>query len=463
MAELYPLAQWSGPPAVLTLWQPTLAAQACAQRAPASAVPPSYEQEQHLRAFQACAARGERMARLIIVVWEQPGKCDLRVMSHVLNAHLLRHDTYHSRFAAEGEGLRRHVLPDVPRVLVEPVTRGEVDAATWRNEVEATPTPFNWDCFRFGILQRAGGFTFFASVDHLHADSSLIAMLMTEVHAAYGVLIDGAPLPRHETAGRYLDYCLTQRRRSADLTLASPGVTAWVDYLERNGGRMPPFCLPWGISDDRCRAEHINVEILTPLEMASFEAVCHAAGARVIGGVFAAAARAEQALCGQARYSVVTATTTRHSPEAFRMAGWCMGVVPVELDTAAGSFAACARAAQQCFDANLPLAAIPIERVLELAVSQPAIRPVATGGVMLSYMDVNMPPLSAHIAGAWHAAQGRVYINEGMAAQVALWFFRTQRGLSLTVGYPANATAAQSVQRYIAALKSAFAQIAAGT
>ena len=51
----------------------------------------------------------------------------------------------------------------------------------------------------------------------------------------------------------------------------------------------------------------------------------------------------------------------------------------------------------------------------------------------------------------------------GMAAQVALWFFRTQRGLSLTVGYPANATAAQSVQRYIAALKSAFAQIAAGT
>ena len=71
---------------------------------------------------------------------------------------------------------------------------------------------------------------------------------------------------------------------------------------------------------------------------------------------------------------------------------------------------------------------------------------------MLSYMDVNVPPLNAHIASEWHQGNGRVYINQGMSAQVALWLFRTQRGLSLTAAYPANGTARASMHRYVKAL-----------
>ena len=73
---------------------------------------------------------------------------------------------------------------------------------------------------------------------------------------------------------------------------------------------------------------------------------------------------------------------------------------------------------------------------------------------MLSYMDVNVAPLSAHIAREWHQANGRVYINQGIAAQVAIWLFRTQRGLSLTAAYPANETARASMHRYVEAFAS---------
>ena len=462
MSDLRPLQEWSGPPAALTLWLPTAAARECARQASASPVPPSYEQEQHLRAFRACAARGEEMARLLIVVWEETGRCDLRAMTHVLNAHLCRHDTYHSRFAAEGDVMRRHVLADPPPVLLETVGVGDVNAGDWRRHVMATPTPFKWDCFRFGILQRPDGFTFFASIDHLHADSTLIAFLMEEVHMAYAALIDGEPPPRLGAAGCYLDYCIDQRQRTEALTRVAPGVSAWVDFLERNAGRMPAFRLQLGISDNHCLAEHLNVEILDPSAMAAFEAACLAAGARVIGGVLAVAALAERTLAGPGHYAVVTPTTTRKSPEAFRTMGWCMGVVPVDFAAQEGGFGELAVAAQRSFDTHLPLSAIPIERVLELTASMPTIRPTATGGVMLSYMDVNLPPMSAHIAGQWQQRLGRVYINQGMAAQVALWFFRTETGLSLTAAYPANAIAAKSMQRYIGALRETFVQASAG-
>ena len=79
---------------------------------------------------------------------------------------------------------------------------------------------------------------------------------------------------------------------------------------------------------------------------------------------------------------------------------------------------------------------------------------------MLSYMDANLPPLSAHIARDWHALGGRMYINPGLAAQVALWFFRTQKGLSLTAAYPANDTARASMQRYVASLTDACRRVA---
>lgn len=426
-----------------------------ARHAPASPVPPSYEQEQHLRAFRACEQRHEEMARLLVVVWDEPGRCDIRAMSHVVTAHLRRHDTYHSWFDEQGDALVRHVLADPAAVQMEPTTIGEVSAEDWRRYVTATPAPFAWDCFRFGILQRAGRFTFFASIDHLHADGTVIAYLMEEIHAGYRAALDGDMPRRLAPPGRYLDYCTSQRRQAAATTLADPEVTEWIAFLHRNHGRMPQFPLPLGVLEDRCLAEYACVDVLDEAGMAAFESACHASGARAVGGLLACAALTEREVAGVGRYNVVTPTTTRGSPQAFRMTGWCVGVVPVDLDADGRAFPELALTAQRAFDERIRLANVPIERVLDLAAGLPTIRPVATGGVMLSYMDANLPPLSAHIARDWHQANGRVYINQGMAAQVALWFFRTQSGLTLTAAYPANGTARASMRLYVEALTSA--------
>lgn len=455
VTDLRPLHDWSGPAATLTLWCPSAASMESAKRAPVSSVLPSYEQEQHLRAFRACEQRHEAMARLLVVVWDEPGRCDLRAMTHVVTAHLRRHDTYHSWFEQRGELIVRHALTDPAAIQMEPSMLGEVSAEDWQEHVMATPPPFAWDCFRFGILQRASGFTCFASIDHVHADATVIAFLMTEIRSAYRAVLDGETPRQLGPPGSYLDYCTSQRQQAAMTTLADPEVKDWIAFLHRNNGRMPSFALPLGVLEDRCQAEYVHADILDDTVMAAFESACHASGARVIGGLLACAALTERDLAGRSRYSVVTPTTTRRTPQAFRTTGWCVGVVPIDFDVQERTFPELAVTAQRNFDERLCLANLPIELVLERAAGLPTIRSVATGGVMLSYMDASVPPLSAHIAREWHQANGRVYINQGMAAQVAIWFFRTQRGLSLTAAYPANATARASMHRYVKALTGA--------
>jgi hypothetical protein len=455
LTDLSPLNEWLGPPATLTLWCPSAASIASANCAPVSAVLPSYEQEQHLHAFRACEQRHEAMARLLVVVWDEPGRCDLRAMTHVVTAHLRKHDTYHSWFEERGEEIVRHTLTDPAAIQMESSTIGEVSAEDWQKHVMATPAPFAWDCFRFGILQRASGFTCFASIDHLHADATVIAFLIVEIRSAYRAVLDGDTPLQIGKPGSYLDYCTSQRQRAAMTTLDDPEVKEWIAFLHRNSGRMPSFALPLGVLEDRCNAEYVHADILDHIAMDAFESACHDSGARVIGGLLACAALTERELAGRSRYSVVTPTTTRKTHQAFRTTGWCVGVVPIDFDVQERTFPELAVTAQRNFDERLCLADVPIELVLELAVGLSTIRSAATGGVMLSYLDVNVPPLGAHIAREWHQANGRVYINQGMAAQVAIWFFRTQRGLSLTAAYPANGTARASMCRYVKALTGA--------
>ncbi len=453
MANLHPLHDWAGPPATLTLWCPSAASMERARCAPVSSIPPSYEQEQHLRSYRACELRGWEMARLLIVVWEESGRCDFRAMSHVVAAHLRHHDTYHSWFEERGGTIERHVLADPQSIEMEFVTIGDVVAEDWQRHVAATPSPFDWDCFRFGVLQRARGFTCFACIDHIHADSTIIAFVMAEIHGAYRALLDGEATVQPAAEGSYLDYCSSQRQRSAAMNLPDPEVSEWVAFLGRNHWRMPSFSMPLDITEDRCLAEYINVDILEEAVMATFETACELSGARVIGGLLACAALAERRLTGAKRYTVVTPTTTRKSPESFRTTGWCMGVVPIDFEVGEQTFADLAATAQRLFDERLNLANVPIERIIELAADLSNAPLVATGGVMLSFMDTNLPPLGAHIARDWYRSNGRVYVNQGAAAQVALWFFRGERGLSLTAAYPANVTARASLRAYVDALK----------
>lgn len=460
MADMRPLSDWSGSPATLTMWHPSSKSIAAAKAAPISPVPPSYEQAQHLAAFFESNQRQEEMSRLLIVVWEEHGQCEHRLMSEVITNHLRRHDTYHSWFEKKDDDIFRHVLTEPETLEIEMATFGETTAQEWQRLIAETPGSFEWDCFRFGILQRADSFTCFACIDHLHADSTVITFLTEEIQSCYRSLLAGHGAPSVVQPGRYLEYCTAQHQRAANLTLADPRVSEWVSFMLRNDGRTPPFPLPLGTLEDRSLAEYLHEQILDANEVSRFESLCYASGARMFGGLLACAAQSDSELTGNTRYSVITPTTTRESTEAFRTTGWCMGVVPIDFEIGHCAFPELAVKAQDTFNSRRALATVPLQRVFELAAPLDQIRPVATGGVMLSFMNMNRFALNANSGSDWHNANGRSYINQGAAAQVGIWFFQTQRGLTLTTAYPANPIARASMRDYVQALKAACRRVA---
>lgn len=469
MVALTAIHDWVDAPGKVVSWSPSPACLKKVQDAPVSDVPASYQQGQHIRSYRNHTANGLEMARLLIPAWNMPGKCDVRAMTFVINAYLRRHDTFHSwfEFVADDSGtdrLVRHTLENPNDIQFVATKHGEMNSAQWKKHVLDTPSPLEWDCFRFGVIQRDDHFTFYVSVDHLHADAMLMMALFVEMHMNYEALAGGGAPLRLPEAGSYQDYCARQHDYTGQLTMDSPDVRGWLDFLESNGGTMPTFPLPLGDPSVHCSGDLLTVQLMDEHESDRFESACTAAGARFIGGVFAAAALAHRQLTGDDDYYVITPTTTRSTPAEFMTTGWFTGVVPLSVPVAARNFAEVARAAQESFDSGMPLANVPIERVYELADTEdtPRIRPAGPGVPMLSYLDVGLPPLNPVIMSQWYAQNGHIYTDLGAANQVGMWVNRRTEGTIITVAYPDNPIARESVAEFVELMKCIYLRVADG-
>ncbi len=452
---------WVGAPGQLVSWDPSPATLAKAAQAPVSAVPASYQQAQHLRSYRNYRARGMQAARLMIPAWDMAGRCDIRAMTHVINAYLRRHDTFHSWFEyrEDGEIIRRTF--DNPRDIKLVATRhGEVAAVDWRERALATQDPLRWNCFSFGIIQRADHFTFYLALDHLHADAMFLAALFVEIQMMYEVLVGGgAPLQLPE-AGSYHDYCVRQHEHLAGLTWESPDVRAWTEFARDNDGTLPRFALPLGDAEAAGTRVMQTLQLMDEGQTLRFESACEAAGIRFSGGVFAAAAVAEHRLTGAPTYHVVTPTTTRKTPADFMTTGWFTGLVPLTIPAADLGFFDIARAAQESFDSRIGLADVPFERVLELAGPESGLCEPPAGVPMLSFLDAAAPPLSPAIIAQWNALNGRIFGDTGAGHQVGIWVNRLGDDTTVTVGFPDNPVARESVQRYVETMKAVYRDVA---
>ncbi|MCB0925157.1 MAG: acyltransferase, partial [Mycobacterium sp.] len=76
MVALTAIHDWVDAPGTLVSWGPSAACLAKVAQAPVSSVPPSYQQEQHIRTYRAHSANELEMARLLIPSWNIPGRCD---------------------------------------------------------------------------------------------------------------------------------------------------------------------------------------------------------------------------------------------------------------------------------------------------------------------------------------------------------------------------------------------------
>lgn len=462
MVAFRAIHEWVDTPGVVTTWEPSSATLAKVAAAPVNPVPVSYQQAQHLHAYRDHAAHGRNMARLNIPSWNIQGQCDIRAMTHVINAYLRRHDTFHSWFEYDGSGdFVRHTLTNPRDIRFAPRSYGEMTPEQWRPHVLNTPDPLQWDCFRFGIIQRADHFTFYLSVDHVHADAMFLGALFIEIHMMYAALVGGGAPLQLPPPGSYHDYCVKQREFTSALTLDSPEVRGWIEFAEANDGTLPKFSLPLGDMAASKGGALLTAELLDEDQTLQFESVCLAEGTRFSGGVLACGALAEHKLTGKGTYHVVTPTTTRTTPEEHMTTGWFTGLVPISVDVAGHSFGEIARAAQKSFDSRVDLAHVPFERVVEIA-AEAGVRKPDSGVPMLSYLDAGLPPLSPAIIAEWNALGGRVYSDAGDAHQFGMWVNRLGQGTTITVAFPNNPIARASAERYVAAMKVEYLNVVAG-
>lgn len=451
---------WVPGPGKIVSWQASPAALEQARQAPLSEVPVSAMQEAHLRGFSRYAALGLDYARLVIGSGDEPGRCDVRVMSFVINSHLRRHKTYHSWFEYEdAERIVRHTIDDPADIEFVPIRHDEMAPNEWHQFVLATPDPVQWDCFRFGIIQRADHFTFFSIVDHLHCDPTIIAGVYAEIVMNYRALARGAAPVQLPPPASHDDFCMREKQQVSALTVDSPAVRKWIEFAEHNGGTLPDFPLPLGDLSKGTGGDLVVGRLMNQEQTAAFESLCTQAGARFSGGLFACVALAECELTGATTYYGLTPIDKRRSLAEFSTMGWFTGVVPFTVPVNPTSFEETARAAQASFDSNLDLANVSFNDVLKLA---PYLRPWGPNCTMVNYMDAGLPPFSATVASHMKDANLRIYCDPRDPAHVYFTVIRLFDEVSIWVNFPNNPIARDSVTRYLSAMKSVLSRVVDG-
>ncbi len=452
-----PIKAWQSGNGQVTTWTATPAAKEAMRNAERDPMPPSFQQAGHLRAAFYGKALGRQMPRLMVVSWDAPGVCDIASMTDAINAHVRRQDTYHSAFEFENGNILRRTIGDSEDIAFEPVSVGVLDAEQIRTHaLSTTPDTLDWDCFTFGVIQKADHFTVYASVDHLHIDGTSAGLIFLDVHLTYEELAAGRSMPQSGAAG-YRDYTARQREHVAGLTVASPEIEQWLDFATDADGDWPSFPLPLGDTWTTNKGDFVTVEMLNDLGTEAFDAACREAGARFSGGVMACAAIAERALNGKAVFHGFTPSDTRTPGVDTMTVGWFASLFPVTVPMGDGSFGDAARAAQESFDANRPMAAVPFERVLEVApVGELGLKLPSQPAMMVSYMDFRRSPIAALLEETNFGIYGDNLSHGG----INMWINRHAGRTTVTVSFPDNPVARHSVHRYIAALSLAFTDVA---
>jgi mycolipenoyl-CoA---2-(long-chain-fatty acyl)-trehalose mycolipenoyltransferase / long-chain-acyl-CoA---trehalose acyltransferase len=447
---------WVAEPGSVVSWAPSAATLAKAKDAPANTTPASYMQAEHLRSWLDFAAKGVDMSRLCIATWEMPGQCDVRAMTHVINSHLKRHDTFHSWFEyIDDENIVRRTIDNPAAIKFVPTKHGELAPEELQGLVMATPDPLQWDSFRFLIIQHPGHFTFCLSIDHVNIDATYPSVLLPEIGLMYDALVGGgAPLALPK-AGSYLDYCDRQHQYLSSLTAESPEVKAWIEYFEGNSGTLPDC--PVSLGDGSGVCDFMSLTLLDKKQTAAFESVCVSEGARFSGGVFACAGLIERELNGVDTYYGYVVTDIRTTPEDFMTSGWITGFVPITVPVDPSSFGNTVRAAQASFDSGRELAKVPMGRVLELA---PWLQRPERRVPLLFHIDLGIPPFSALVTERLEGLNARVFQDGGAPAQFDIRVTRLENETRAVVLFPDNPVARESVTQFLAALKSVYVRVA---
>jgi hypothetical protein len=454
------LEEWALTAGSVTSWHPTAAALANARQAPVSSVPVSYMQGQHLRNYSERTAAGLNFSRQIIASCDVAGQCDIAAMDHAVNAYLRRHDTFRSWFehADDGEFIR-HAITDPADIEFAPVDHGHLTADEIRAHVVDIPNPLEWGCFTFGIIQHESHFSFFAAIDHVHGDATLIGTTMMEANGMYSAMSAGGQTLELPDAGSFDAFCIREREYTQELTPDTPRVRAWIDFAQENGDGFPEFPLPLGDPSTSTSSDMTTEILMNPAQTERFEAACTGAGARFVGGLFACLGLVEHEFTGALTYYGLTPRDSRTASDNFMTQGWFTGLIPLVVPVAATSFSEAAYAAQASFDSGLDMARVPYYRVLELA---PWLNWPRPNFPVVNFLHGGAAPLNAVLAAAEMGLADNIgiYPDDRFSYQLTMYIFRYGEGTVMAIMHPDNPVAKKSVTRYMEAMQSVAVRVA---
>lgn len=461
------MGSWNPAPGRLLEWHPTPAARASAAVAPVDSTPPSFLQEDHLRAAWAGRERGDAHHAYTGVATEIDGDVDTDAMSRALAAYVLRHEILRCWFEMKGNGLEgsgvvRHlVAPEVAEFEVTDAGESIDDDQFQRyvrQRFSTEATAHIWPGFVVGVVARPGSFTLYYGADHAFTDGGSQALVISELADLYTLEIGGqAPIPA--VAGSHLTYAADERVRASTFGPDSPEIAAWRDIFTRHDGRMPRFPLDLGLEPgERAPVRIVERHLLDKDSTAAFDAACKAAGARMSSGIFAAVGITDFELAGNTDYFGITVLSTRHHGDYGQSQGWFVNFAPVAFEVAGNEkFSGVAALAHRGFEQAKQIAEAPVHAVLgALAADGTLGSELAVSPNMLSYIDFRWFP------GVGRDADTRAkhFTGEGSTSNASMWINRDGEHLYLVAQTPDNDSAAESVERYHAHLARVLETIA---
>lgn len=455
---------WQPRTGKLTIWSASEASVDAAGRAPIHQTPPSHQQEEYLRTALRKQKDGVRGSRLYVGTFDSGEQLDPAAMTTTINTFLRRHDTHLSWFSAEADGsMARHVIhPDDVDFI--PHDFGMIDSAEdLRNLAQSkTPGPLEWNCFTFGTIEHADGFTMYAAIDHLHSDPMSQAISLVDAMTLYSNAADPGSATEPRQPGSYIEYCRRERETSAQLSLESESVQRWIELVRDNGGDLPTFPLSLGPTlETEARSAHLTAELFDDDDAKVLSRICRDNRAGFIAAVLTVAGLAAHEFTGCDRYLAITPKSTRTTPEEFSAVGWFTSLIPVPIEFAEDStFCSLVRQTQSAYLAGRKLSDVSFHRVLELLDDTPD-SPITTqpgwSVPMVSVMDTRRMPGVDTFA----AINAKFYGNRGTSEEVYVWVNRFTDHTSMSLLFPDSSHARASVDIYVDRIRQIFKTIVA--
>ncbi|WP_406605455.1 condensation domain-containing protein [Corynebacterium kroppenstedtii] len=292
-------------------------------------------------------------------------------------------------------------------------------------------------------------FTVIFAADHAVMDAYTQLFTIAELRELYSAAVDKRE-PALPPAGSYVDFCSGERAVTESASARERAVKDWKEFLTDADEHpaQPVFPLPIRSAEsgsatpaDQHRAQHsLSQWLLDEKDISRLGKQAKANGGSTKSALLTALklALTELSPVSSARY--IMPMHTRHEPKYMLSAGWFVGLMPVDDPlNGARSFTEAFSDTVQATKRHRDLSVYPYAAVSDaLHINEPP-------RFVISYVDTRFVPG----ADAWGDRDRVLRSSVTSDGDVYIWLNRTGEGLNVSMRYPNNAQAEESISAFL--------------